>query len=221
MKYILFLFFIPLILFSIETKNLDKELYEACENNMISNKGPTNTSEKIDKCNSLLSFKVYNENMNNKSFRFFLNDNTKQFHIGLTSEIYHIKVPRKSHYNEDFSIVVKYSFVSIFFESRLLPILYLGARLGTFSKISCCNDNLGIMFNPYIRFNPFYILKYFDLGLSLGITTYYLENNNKDILFTFNAYLGFRIANTIKINFELGTGQNNMFHIGCILGILF
>lgn len=205
----------PLIVFSNETKSLDKKIYNNCED-------LPNTSNKYDsdKCNSLLKAKSGNLN---GAFSTYFYDKSKQYHLGLKLGVYELRYEKQYsehgmyYYNHD---TREYQNYSIFFESRIVPVLYVGAQLGLWENISCCEDGRGVMFHPYLRFAPFYMLQYFDLGLSSGILTYYIDSEQKDILITFNIYLGFKISNTLRVNLEFGSGSEDLFHFGVIFGIL-
>ncbi len=205
---LLFLLFFPLIAFSNKINDLNKEIYNNCESSQKSfnNSYRLDSKEKAEMCNYLLRAKANNSN---KSLDNFLFDKSKQYHLGFKMDSFYFKHSER------------YQAYSMFFESRIIPILYVGAQLGIFENLSNYhNKDLGAIFQPYLRFAPFYMLQYFDFGLSSGILTYYIGNEETDILITFNVYLGFKIANTVRFNIEFGSGSENLFHFGAIFGIL-
>ncbi len=224
--FLLFLlFFSPFVLLSNETENLDKELYKACETSMapINNENEINdelnagSDVRENTCRMLLDFKAEQSGKKFTSTE-LIYDESKQYHIGMNLSYYRTKT-YSSYYDYEYS---EYKSLTFYLEYRIHPILYIATRFGNFQNITYSQrGDSGIIFHPYLRFSPFIMLKYIDFGVSSGFLTYYINETQKDIFFTFDIYFGFKIANFIRINFEAGTGSDNLSHFGLIMGVLF
>jgi hypothetical protein len=220
MKYILFLFIIPLILFSSQTNEneLDKELYKNCENSQesINNFSRFSRTKKGAMCRKLLKIKENNGSYKPQNIIIIL-DNSKQYDLGLVIANYKLELPYLIGIHRGIDIQKLSAFMA-YFEYRLLPVIYLGARLGVidvYHSPESINNN-GIISELYITFNPLFYLKYFNINISAGILSYYLDDYY-NIHPSFNLNLGLKISNTMRLNFELGSYN----HFGFILGVLF
>jgi len=218
MKFIIlfFLFFSPFIAFSNPKHDLDNDIYQACEN-----------SESSNSCQDLLMYKYQNNTYN--SFR-SINYN-KQYHIGITFSSYRIDTLIRGDYSERFGYPhyienINYNYTSVYFEYLKFKVFYLGARLGLFQDVSYHyyirgyrdeQNLLGIAFHPYLKFVPFFNLKYFTFGISVGALFFYINENMNEVTTTVDLFVGLKISNFLKITFEAGKGE----HLGLTLGLMY
>jgi hypothetical protein len=209
-----FLLFLPIFIFSNEDNTIDKKLYESCEK-------LDNDKYNEETCKLLLAQKQagYTEV---DSFNLYY---VRKYYVGITNSYYRFSYNKKyryynysddSYYDYYEDIQEEYNYISASFEYPFHEILFIGSKFGAIIS-SGYEKEMGAALGVYFRFNPLFMFRYFTMGISGGVLSYYINDKENGFQPIFDAYIGLKFFSTMRFIIEGGAND----HFGLSFGIIF